>query len=250
MFPILSIGPLSLPLPPLALILGFWLGSLLSEKMAQRFGIRSNKMDNLLWLSLFAGILGARLSYIARNPWAFRNNFASLISVNPYLLDPVGGLMIAITVLFLLITRYKLDYWKYLDYLTPFFVVILAALHFSFFASGRFFGVPTTWPLAIYLWGAYRHPVQLYMLCGNLINLLILLVLYKKTLSSPGKLFLLFSCISTGMYLFFSGFQENEILLISGIRLNQVVFWLLFGFSLVLLVKYSKLPQMEITHES
>ena len=62
MFPVLQIGPLALPVPGLALLIGVWIGLWLAEIEAARLGIGPETVYNLAFIGLVAGLLGARLA--------------------------------------------------------------------------------------------------------------------------------------------------------------------------------------------
>ena len=82
MLPVLNLGPLSLPVPQFVLLIGFWFGSVLSDRKSKALLDDPGFIDRLLWSSILAGILGARLSYFARNPAAFSGEYLSLFSLN------------------------------------------------------------------------------------------------------------------------------------------------------------------------
>ncbi len=237
MFPIISLGPLSLPAPALILIVGYLASSFLLDKKASSFSIDSEIIDRALWIGTISALLGARISYIAGSPAAFKGNLISIISLNPALLDPVGGLIIGIAAVFFVISKQKPDYWTFLDSLTPFLGSMIPAYFLSRFAAGDGYGLITDIPWGIYLWGATRHPVQLYLAIFSLLPLIIILVYAPfKDLPSGGT-FLLFSIATSGYTLFFTAFQESRFILISGFRIAQIIYWL-FLLSTILLLNY------------
>lgn len=246
MLPVLNLGPLSLPVPELVLLLGFFLGSVLAERQAKASWKDSAFLEQLLWTSLVAGILGARLSYFARHPGAFSGTYLSLLSPNLNLFDMPGGILIALSVSAYLISRQKLAALFILDRLTPFFAVLAGSVHLSRFAAGSGFGKPSDLPWAITLWGANRHPVQLYYLLASLIVLALGLILQGKYAYAQGALFLRFSLL-TGIYLLFlSGFQEAPTSPLPwGIRPDQSLAWLVTLISLVLLPLITKRAEQE-----
>ena len=91
MFPVLQIGPLALQVPGLLLLLGLWFGLTLAERRAPRHGIHPELLYSLVFYSLAAAVVGARLAYAARYPDAFLRSPASLLSIQPGLFDPAGG---------------------------------------------------------------------------------------------------------------------------------------------------------------
>ena len=245
MFPIINLGPLSIPAPGFILLLGFWLGSVLAERKSKRFKVNPNLVEKVLWACLLAGLIGARLSYISRYPSAFQGNLLSILSLNPNLLDPVGGLLISAAVGFVYISHQRISLWSFLDSLTPFFAVMTIALSFSNFAAGTGFGTSTTLPWGISLWGELRHPVQIYHLASGLVALYIISFRKQTNEHQSGFTFLLFVSLTLGFRLFFSGFQETASLVGDGIRLPQLTYWTILAISLFLLNKQYLPPQME-----
>jgi prolipoprotein diacylglyceryltransferase len=239
MFPYLSIGPLSLPTPELCLILGFWLGTYLTDHESKKSNLDQKLMDNLIWILLISGLLGARLSYIARNITAFQGNLKGIISLNPALFDPAGGFLIALTAGLIFLSRKQIHYWKILDGLTLLISSILISLSLGKFASGKNYGLPTNMPWGINLWGEYRHPVQLYILVSGIITLIIAFVIYRRTSHLPGFTFLLFSAITSGTYLFFSRFMVTDSYLPGGYRTYQIFYWILLAICLSAMIYLS-----------
>lgn len=226
MLPILQIGPLALQTPGLMYLLGLWFGLSLAEKFAPRRGISPDALYNLAFTGLMAGILGARLGYVLLNPQAFLASPLSLISLNPGLLDPFSGFAAALIAALVYGARKKLGFWNALDALTPFFAVFMIGAALANIASGAAFGLETSLPWGIELWGAKRHPTQFYELTGAMVILLALGPRFKDASAPAGRLFLIFVALTAGARLFFEAFRGDSTLILGGIRAAQVVAWL------------------------
>lgn len=246
MFPVINIGPLSLPAPSLILILGFWLGTTLAEKQANKSGSDASLLSNILLSALVAGILGARLSFIARNPAAFLGNWKSIISLNPALLDPVGGLAISLAVLYFLSTKNQLNLGHLLDDLTPFFAVLAPSIFLSNFASGSGFGMFTDLPWAVDQWGGPRHPVQLYYFFSSLAVLYLIINKNNLKYSHNGSVFLSFMIYSSGYFIFFYTFQDPQLFTFAGFRIFQLFTWVIFTVCIVI---YHRLKKDEAPYD-
>ena len=234
MFPIINIGPLSLPAPSLILIIGFWLGSTLAEKQAAKAGRDAALLSKILLYAITAGILGARLSFITRNPAAFLGDWNSILSLNPALLDPLGGLVISLAVIYLLATKNQQSIGHLLDDLVPFLAVLAPAFFLGNFASGSGFGMLTDLPWGLEQWGGLRHPVQLYYLLASLV-VLYLVTFKTQPKELPGSsLFLSFFTYSAGYISFIYTFQDPQIYTVGGFRVFQLIAWAIFTICIYL----------------
>ena len=247
MFPVLQIGPLAIQTPGLILIVGVWLGLSLSERHAPSYGLKADSLDNLVLSGLVAGILGARLGYVIQYPSIFFETPLSILSLNPGLLDPWTGLGIAAIGVFIYGQRKQLPVWRTLDALTPGIAVAAIALGFSHLASGAAFGMPTNVPWAIPMWGAKRHPSQVYeILAASLILFLFWPdkgPIFKRISKTSGVYFLSFMAFSALSRLFLEAFRGDSRLVLAGIRQPQVIAWLVLAATLSVLGRRKRIQQ-------
>jgi len=241
MLPTLQLGPLALPAAPLALILSVWLGLSLSEQFAKKRGQNADGLYNLTFIAILSGIAGARLFFAAQNFSAFVQTPLSLFSRETGSLDPFGGFAAALLAALIYGQRAKLKFWPTLDGLTPLFAVFGVGVGIARLASGAAFGLETSLPWGIELWGAIRHPTQVYEI---LLALAILLVLGwrsktdsatepGKEAGSAGRLFLLFVALTAGAQLFVEGFRGDSVLLPGGFRAMQILAWVVMTAALI-----------------
>ncbi len=161
MFPILQVGPIAVQTPGLIIMLGLWLGLLLSEKFCSRRGFPQTHLYNLIFTGLIVGVIGGRLLYFLRFPDAFLRSPLSIFSINPGLFLLEDGIFLGLIAMWVYGHRKHLKFWETLDVLTPFLVVQAIAIGFAHIASGAAFGLETGLPWGIQLWGALRHPTQI-----------------------------------------------------------------------------------------
>ncbi len=64
-------------------------------------------------------------------------------------------------------------------------ILLFAGIHLANYADGNAYGLPTNLPWAVYLWNAYRHPVQLFAFILGLV-VLIWWLLQTKGLKTTG----------------------------------------------------------------
>lgn len=128
-----------------------------------------------------------------------------------------------------------------LDALTPVLAVLAIAVSAAHLASGSAFGAPTPLPWGIHLWGETRHPTQVYEILAYII-LLIVFWPGRKAIHKwpPGNYFLAFTGSSASLYLFLQTFRGDSPVLINGLRIPQIIAWLVLAFCLAAIGKLSK----------
>jgi phosphatidylglycerol:prolipoprotein diacylglycerol transferase len=224
----------SLFAPPRHLILllvALWVGLALVERRAGRHGISQEALGNLVYYSLFGYLLGGRLLYALSNLSAFSESPLSLFSLNLDLFDPWAALVVAVFVGIMHGSRQRLAFWSTLDALTPLFAILAVGMSLSHLAAGTAFGNPTALPWGIELWGAMRHPSQVYQLIGSL--LIFSVLWFRRAEAPPGSRFLLFAALTAGARLFLEAFRGDSTLLVGGLRLAQVIAWIALAIALL-----------------
>lgn len=230
MMPVLQIGPLALQLPGLIILLGIWIGLSLAEKYAPSRAVPAEQLYRIVIAALIAGMIGARLSYAFQYREAFAADPLGLISPNPGLLDPLGGLVCAVLVALILGQRKGMSLWPTLDALTPLFAVFMLALALSQLASGAGFGMETDLPWGIEFWGASRHPTQIYAAALAVVGLFIFWPARPFIQSLPsGVTFLAFTAYCAAARLLVEAFRGDSLALPGGFRSAQIAAWLVLA---------------------
>ncbi len=241
MLPILNIGPLAIQASGLVLLVGIWLGLSLVERKSPKFGVNPAVAGNLALVGLVSMVIGGRIVYAVEHLSAFVISPASLVSLNPSLWDSAGGIVIGLVISSWYGFRHKVLFWSVLDALTPGLAVVMIALGLANLASGNAYGEPAQLPWSIYLWGEWRHPVQVYETLGaGLIFLLkVILPLYrshqKEQPKLPGVFFLDFAAWSAALHLFLGAFRADATLIAGQFRAIQAWAWIILAVCLVLL---------------
>ena len=224
----------SLFAPPRHLILiliALWIGLVLAEERAERHSLARDALNNLVYYSLFGYLLGGRILYGLSNFSAFAQSPFSIFSLNLDLFDPVAGFAVAVIVGFIYGSQQKLPFWDTLDALTPLFATLSIGLALSHLAAGTAFGSPTNLPWGIDMWNAKRHPTQIYELITSF--LIFGFLWFQKTHSPPGALFLTFAALTAGSRLFLEAFRGDSTLIFGGLRLAQVIAWIVLAVVLI-----------------
>lgn len=213
-------------------VLAAWLGLMLSERRAARYNLNADSLGNLIFYSLIAFILGGRTFYAFEHLVDFAQSPLSLISLSIDLFDPVGALASAVIVAFALGRRAHLPLWRTLDALTPFCAALAVGISLSLLAENRIFGAPTNVSWAISTLGETRHPIQIYELLASL--LIFGLIWFPKLDSRPGQFFLVFTALTASAQLFLEAFRGDSAVIFGGLRLNQILAWIVLAAALAL----------------
>lgn len=242
MFPFFHIGPLAIQAPGLILLVGVWAGLALSEKLVgerKKLAVSPAQLGNLVWAGLAAAILGARLGYVLLFPNVFFASPLSLVSLNPGLLDPWFGFGAALVAIVIVAQRYNLSAALVLDALAPMLATLCAAISLANLASGARYGLPSDVPWAVNLFGASRHPVQLYDFLAATAVLAFLLIRRSTFKLGDGRLFLTYVALSAGAFLFLEAFHATGPV-VDGWRGLQVIAWLALAASLWFMRRIAK----------
>jgi prolipoprotein diacylglyceryltransferase len=221
MLPILQLGPLAIPVPGLVLLLGVWVALTLAEKEANRLRLNADALNSAVFVGLVAGLLGARLAYVARHWSAYAADPWGVVSLNTAALAPVDGALLGVMAATVYGVRQQLPLRATLDALAPGLAAMGVAMAVAHVASGDAFGIAARLPWSIHLWGEYRHPSQFYELFAALG---ILGSAWRNRVRAPfaGFSFLLVVALSAGARLFLEAFRGDSLVIAGGWRVAQV----------------------------
>jgi prolipoprotein diacylglyceryltransferase len=222
MLPFVRLGPLLLQLPGLALLIGIWIGSDWVEKQAVRLRLNPGAILNLIIYGMLAGLLGARVLFALEHLNAYLASPISIFAISGTALDGWGGLLVGLAVAFLYGRSKALPLRPSLDALAPGLAIFMIAVSVANLLSGDGYGLPLQAPWAIYLWGAYRHPTQIYEL-SLAVAVLIAWRLTARTEAAPGARFLLVVGFSAAARLLTEAFHADSAVTPGGFRVAQLL---------------------------
>lgn len=224
MLPVLQIGPLTISTQGLIIILGLWIGLSLAEKHSNKHDIEANFLYNLVFTFLIVSIITARLVYVTRYPSSFLTEPINIVALNPNMLDLSGGLAGGVLSVFIIASRKNLRFSQIMDTLTPILGVLAIFLSLANFASGDAYGAPADLPWAIELWGARRHPVQVYEALSAGLTLFILWPGRTwLSLLKPGGYFWAFLALSSFNRLILEAWRGDSMLILGKYRGIQLL---------------------------
>ena len=152
---VFSIGPVEVHWYGIMYVIGITIGLLVAWPYAKSKGLTSNQLENVVWVSILAGMIGARLYYVVQQP------------LGPYLAQPwrilafweggmafYGAIFAVVIVIIIFAWQLKLPLWEFLDTAAIFAVVGQFFGRIGNIINGDVIGYPTTLP-----WGVvYANP--------------------------------------------------------------------------------------------
>lgn len=222
MLPVVQLGPLALRLPGLLLLAGLWISTLLVDKESDRLGLRTDWTGNMIFYALIAGVLGARLGYALRFIDIYSKDPLALLSLNTQTLSRLEGVFTALVVAVVYAQRKDMPPLPTLDALTPGVAAFAVFWGLAHLASGDAFGAPTGVPWAVTMWGAERHPSQVYEIVAAG---LILIAVYRIRRHAPfrGFTFTLWVTLAAASRLILEASRGDSVIVLNTLRQAQLV---------------------------
>src|SRR6266542_5396526 len=230
MYPLVQIGPFRLSSGGLLLLLSIIPGGVFMARVAQaRGGAKlARQADTCFYPVMIGAVIGARLWYglfnldlYGRNPTLF---LALRVSDFAWPGALLGGLLAG----YVWCRRNGFDKLKLADSVALTLPAVQAIASVGLLLSGEAFGVPTSLPWGLPLFGAVRHPTQIYFALAALSGLLLLWRLAQRSLPL-GALWMSYLGLQGLTSLLIEALRADSLVLPAGIRSAQ-----LFGLALLL----------------
>jgi phosphatidylglycerol:prolipoprotein diacylglycerol transferase len=133
----------------LMMVIGFLLAVLLMRKMSKTAQQDPDHITNVALYALISGVLGARIFYVLHHYSQFKGDFASVFAVWQGGLEFLGGVILAVVIVFTYLLFNKLPMRMYFDLLGVGLMVGLAFGRIGCLMNGCCFGGPSDIPCAI-----------------------------------------------------------------------------------------------------
>ena len=220
-----EIGPLSIRWYGALITAGMLIGALIACVEARRQKINIEHFINMCLMLLVAGVLGARAYYVAFNWDYYGEDLVRVLQIRQGGLAIHGGLIAGGLAMAISGKIYGIGAWRSLDIAAPSAVLAQAIGRWGNFINQEVHSPPVDparIPWAVFMDGAYRHPVCLYESAWNLLVFAFLLWYRKRRDVMTGDVclmyFILYSC---GRFVI-EGFRVDSLRL-GVFRLAQVV---------------------------
>ncbi len=186
-----SLGPMTIHTYGVMIVISFLVGMWLVRRRAKLYGFSPDKVLDMGFWGLIAGVLGARIAFILQELPYYLKHRDELFSLQFSGLTSFGGEILAIIAIIAWAKRNKYGIVSILDLAAPGYVLGYAIGRVGCFLNGCCYGGVCSPNLP---WGVHfpdskglHHPAQLYDSLMNLCALAILLWAEKRKLL-PGRL--------------------------------------------------------------
>lgn len=211
-----------------------FLGALIFLRSAKKSGYLEDDIYDIILFSLPAGIIGARLYYVAFNWSYYAGDIMKIINIRGGGMAIHGGLIGGILAGYLVCRRKKLDFFDLIDRAAPLFPMGQAIGRWGNFTNGEAHGGPTNLPWAINVDGQMVHPTFLYESIWNFC-LFLFLAWYGGRKKFKGELILLYMAIYSVGRFFIEGMRTDSLML-GPIRMAQFISLIFIAIAVVLLI--------------
>jgi phosphatidylglycerol:prolipoprotein diacylglycerol transferase len=187
----IEIGSLSIRWYGVMAALGFLAAVLLVSYNRKIAGMNRDQATTLVFIGVFAGIIGARIAYIIQFWDSYKDNPLEVFRIDRGGLVFYGGFFLAMLCIILYCRKNKFDVWRALDIVAPALTLGHMFGRIGCFLNGCCFGKPTQCLLGVayppgslpdHMYGGLPlHPVQLYEAAANLILFGVMFYLARNT---------------------------------------------------------------------
>lgn len=255
MFPILiKIGPFTIHTYGFLIALAFLVALGIALRRADKAGISREKIMDLGFYSLLAGIVGARLFFVVTNWSYFASHPVDVVKIWEGGLVFYGGVLFAAPAAFWYARRSGLLIWQTLDVWAPSMAIGHAIGRLGCFCAGCCHGKPAegvpwavtfTDPDSLAVKGIPLHPTQLYESAAELLNFLVLVFLGRRQ-TFKGLLFWVYIMNYSIIRSLVEIFRGDEIrgFILPGFSISQGISAVMFATAVAMLVRLRNKEQI------
>lgn len=257
MWPILiEVGPLTIHTYGFMIALGFLAGLYFATRESKRLQMPHDRVIDVGFAAIIAGIIGSRAVYVLTNLAYFRTNPLDMIKIWEGGLVFYGGIVSAIPVAFWVARRKGLPLWQTADVWAPSLALAHSLGRIGCFSAGCCYGTAApdlpwavifTHPETLAIRGVPLHPTQLYESALEFLNFLVLYYGFRKRTSFHGQLFWLYVLNYSMIRTVTEQFRGDEVrgFLLPGISISTAISAVMFIAALAFLFVLRKKQRIQ-----
>ncbi|MDD4902750.1 MAG: prolipoprotein diacylglyceryl transferase [Patescibacteria group bacterium] len=246
---LVAFGPLRVYWYGLFVVLGILAALTLSLKLAKKFGLSPNKIFDLSFWMIIAGIVGARVYHVLLEWNYYSQDYWSILKVWQGGLAIHGGLIGGLLVLIYFCWKEKVNFWLLAAVFAPGIALGQAIGRWGNYFNQELFGKPTNLPWGIpidfmsrpdrYLSSDYFHPTFLYESLGDLVIFAILIFIVAKFLQKKWSnykiIFLTYLILYSALRFSTEFLRTDTTAYFFGYRWPQVISLIIIAVSIIFL---------------
>lgn len=254
----IHLGPLKLNAYGMMIALGVIAAMWLWGRRVEARGIatRDDVSAIAMW-AVPAGIIGARLYHVVTDWSRFNGDLVAIFKVWQGGLGIWGGIALGVPVGILVAKRRGLPIGLLITCVAPALALAQSIGRWGNWFNQELFGGPTTLPWALrvsdanaiaagYPAGTTFHPTFLYESVASALLCIALLVLDRRVVMRPGRLFFFYTAGYTAYRFFIEGLRIDPAHHIGGWRLNQWVSVVVFVISVAIIAVMRGVPEASV----
>ncbi len=253
---LVTIGNLEIRWYSALILIACFVVLVLSEKEAERFGVKKEFIFNMLFWALIFGVIGARLYYVIFNWHMFSNDYLEIFRVWNGGLAIHGGLIFGLITIVLYCKKYNVRTMRILDFIVVPLLLAQAIGRWGNFFNQEAHGAATTVELlksiaipdfiikGMTIDGIVYTPTFLYESIVCFISFIILLFVRRGKYTKVGTLTASYLVIY-GTLRFFIEMSRTDALMLGGFKVAQIVSVIMFIVGLGILMFTSRKGKFE-----
>lgn len=199
---LLQIGFLTIHWYGIFIVLGILAALFTAKQLGKKEGISADDIYSLSFYVIISGLVGARIYSVLLDLEYYFQHPTQIIAVWQGGLAIHGAIIGGVVAGAIYCVRKKLSLWKYADVVAPGIALGQAIGRWGNFFNQEIFGTPTNVPWGIpievqnrpleYINATHFHPTFLYESILNLLNFVILILLFRWKKIKPGAVFAIY----------------------------------------------------------
>ncbi len=218
----IRIGPFAIHWYAILINIGIILALIFAWRESKRQRLNPDTIFDILLVAMPAGIIGARLYYVAFDLQHYLSYPLEIIRVWHGGLAIHGALIFGGLGAWLYCRRKKINFLQWADILAPGIALAQGIGRWGNFVNQEAYGYITDVPWAFYINGAYRHPTFLYESLWDLALAFILVYVLRKKKKYHGQIIALYALGYSAGRFWIEGLRTDS-LMIGPIRAAQLV---------------------------
>ncbi|MFP4472362.1 MAG: prolipoprotein diacylglyceryl transferase [Candidatus Omnitrophota bacterium] len=228
MYPVICrIGPLTVFSYGLMLALAVVVCGWFLAREARAHQIRPDEIYDLIFWTVIAGIIGARLFFIVLNLSFFLRNPLEIFMVHHGGLAVQGGLLLGGAAAIIFIRRKGWSFCFMADLIAPYLALGHAIGRIGCFLNGCCYGRQVGWGVYFPVHDAHLHPTQLYASAALLVIFFVLRFSRRSALR-PGSVFALYMILYAVQRFFIEFFRADHDQWTAGLSVFQWISLVIF----------------------